>query len=1680
MKKVILLTTVLLLSISFLSAQEWVRNLDEEKRSRGELTLYDYSKAFDEFWAPYNVVEGYYMENGEREKAPYWKLFKRWEHYWTNRVDPQTGAFPETAGSDIFEKYMAKNAANKASSGNWTNLGTNNSNGGYAGIGRLNCVAFHTNSNILYVGSPSGGLWKSTNAGTSWSVLTDANSVLGVSDIVVIPGSPDVIYIATGDRDGGSAWSMSGGQSNDNNSIGILKSTDGGITWNTTGLSWTASQRRTINRLLLDPSDATKQTLLAATSVGVYKTNDGGSNWSQLTSTHFIDLEYKPGLPSYIYGSTMSGDIHRSTDSGASWNAELTTNYYRTELAVTQSHSGYVYAVIANSGGGLAGVFKSTDSGDNFSQTYAGNTIGNNILGYYCTGSGDINAGQGDYDLCIAADPTNANIIYIGGVNTWKSTNGGTSWSNSNMWTSGITYNPCFSPVVHADKHFLAFQNGTSTLFECNDGGLYKTTNGGSSWTDLSNGMVISQIYRLGVSQSSSTHMMTGLQDNGSKAYVNGSWQDVIGGDGFECAIDPNNTATQYGSLYYGRFKRTTNTWSTSGTDITSDGSNPINNIDETGYWVSPFSIDPNNSNTLYVGLKNVWKSTNQGDAWTKISPWTTSTTLRSMAIAPSNSDYIYAATQTSFYRTSDGGTNWSGNLAGSLPTGSGYITYIAVKANDPQTVWVSLGGYNSYGVYESTDGGSTWTNISTGLPSLPVMSIVQNKQNTNQNELYVGTDVGVYVKVGAGNWTSFMSGLPNVFVPELEIYYDNSTPTNSRLRAATYGRGLWESELYTPTAPPTADFVASTTTPANSTELVVFTDQSTNAPTTWSWSFTPNTITYHSGTSSSSQNPIVTFNQNGPYSVSLLITNSQGADTETKTDYLRMGSPGLWTGTTNSEWNTDTNWDNHIVPTSTTDVTIPSSASNWPTHTGDFTMGLTCNSLHLATSAQLTIGGNLTIPTGKQLVCAANSILNIEGNWTNDGVFDPGTGTVNFIGNNSSQINIPFSGNSMLIDEDFATWPGSWNGNIGTGNGQFSQQNTNAAGGSSPEVRFLWVNSTTTKRLYSDPVNTSGQTSLTLDFKHYVDDYDNSGSYTLKVEYSTDGNNWYDSDWTLSPSANVGPAQVSTTLNSTSHGVGTSTYYIAFTITGNLNNIDYWYIDDVQLYYPSTNDVTFHNLSITKNNAEVNANGEGSILINNNFSIKPNAFFTNPANVTITATGNTTIEADATGSASFIQSASSFMANVQTYLTQDEWHYISSPVSNQPISPEFINTSSNPLPSATDFYKFDESDSMWRNIKDASGNLNATFETNMTMNRGYALAYTDNNYTKTFSGSLNAINQSSTMSKTASPGAEGWNIKGNPFPATVAANNNADASNNLLLTNGPALDDQYEAIYLWDSDDYLTINHVSDATYISPTQAFFVKAASNGASFVVNTNHQKHNAATFYKNGNSLPRFTISLTGPQGNSNHTQIAFVSGSTKGLDPGYDARKFKANPNIALYSILVDDDGGDYAIQSIPQLSGQHVKLGVDAGQTGYFTFSDVVMENMTGQTVYLEDKDLGMFVNLNTTPEYVFSIPQIGSYESRFELHFGGTITDIEELGTDENPISIFSKNNEILLQNMGNQAFEGSVQFFTLTGQLIDIRSIIIEANSNTKVSYNYASGIYLIQFVSDKVVVSKKFVVE
>jgi len=742
---------ILLISIFFsinVFGQQWVDMMNDPNYN-----FYYIQKEFNKYW------EGKTIEKGKG-----FKQFKRWEYFMESRID-SSGRIPNPSASwQVYKSILAQKFQSKSTPvADWKFIGPSDIPTNKGGAGRLNCIEFHPNNpNIMFVGAPSGGLWKSTDGGLTWVTNTDYLANIGVSDIAIDPVNPNNMYLATGDGDAGDTYS-----------IGILKSIDGGNSWDTTNISWAVNNARRITKIIIDPTNP--QRLFAATTYGIYRSTDSGNNWNQIKGGSYKDIKFMPGNSSVIYIATPS-TIHKSTNGGDSFSVlsfgNISLNISRIMLAVTPDDPDYLYVVGGkSSNNGFAGLWLSTDAGS----TFVLQVDTPNILGWSKDGSDS--GGQAWYDLAIAASPTNKNVVYVGGVNVWVSSNSGLNWTQVGNWKAagGI-------PYVHADIHSLEFSSTVNNkIYACTDGGLFITTDNGNSWTDYSNGLEIAQIYGMGISATQAHKIMTGWQDNGSN-YLNGStWKRVIGGDGMKCLIDYSDNYIMYGSLYYGRFKRTTNggvKWR-----------NIYKDIPETGNWVTPFEIHPTNPQTIFMGYNNLWKSTDRGYNWTNITNQSGSTKINAIAISPSNPDYIYIAKNANIYRTKNGGSTWA-NVSSGLSYGR--ISSIVVHATNPEKVWVTKSGYYSgKKVFYSDHAGLGWLNISGSLPNIPVNCIVY--ENASQDGIYIGTDVGVYYKDSTmSDWIPFIDYLPNVIVNEMEIFY----PEN-KIIAATYGRGVWESYTY-------------------------------------------------------------------------------------------------------------------------------------------------------------------------------------------------------------------------------------------------------------------------------------------------------------------------------------------------------------------------------------------------------------------------------------------------------------------------------------------------------------------------------------------------------------------------------------------------------------------------------------------------------------------------------------------------------------------------------------------------------------------------------------------------------------------------------------------------------------------------------------------------------------------
>lgn len=825
--------------------------------------FYDVQKAAKAYFKEYEREKQTEINKGKTDEANDveaggYEQYKRWEAFMEPRVYPSGNLSLPSQTWKNYQDYLNQNNSgaklgnNMIASSTWTAMGpfgamTSSACGLPRKAGRENFITFHpTIPTTYWAGAPAGGLWKTTNDGTTWTTTTDNLAVIGCSDLAIDPTNPNIMYLATGDGDAGDTYC-----------IGVLKSIDGGNTWNPTGLVWTVNQQRAMRRLIINPSNT--QILIAASSAGIWRTANGGTTWTQVSTIDAYDLEFKPTDPNTVYaGGGATATTHAfylSTNGGTSFavvsNGIPTTACTRINIAVTAADPNYVYVLRSNTSYNFGGLYRSVASGTIFtSQSTTPDVICN-----ACTGVAGGN-GQGWYDLALGANPLNRDEIVAAGVNHWKSIDGGATWNIIGCWNS-VGANP---PYVHADVHEVEYNSG-GIPYTCNDGGIYKYT--GTAWTDLSSPMNISQQYHIGLSGTTADYWITGHQDNGSNIFNGTTYDARQCGDGMDCFIDRTNNNNAFCAGPNGAYYRSTNagiTWNTATTGLTGGT-----------YWVSPWKQDPIAAGTVYGSRLQLWKSTNLAVSWAQAGniPGNAAQGVIEFAIAPSNNDVIYVIHgNTGVYKTTNATAatpTWA--ATGALPAVQ--ATYIAIKATDPNTAWVVFSGYTAgTKVYKTINGGTTWTNVSTTLPNLPVNCIVYEPGSNDR--VYVGMDVGVYyVDNSNPNWTAYNTGLPNVPVFDMEI-----SPINpGKLYAATYGRGTYKVDVVA-VAPPVSSFTiaaASFCTGQN----IQFNDLSTNAPTSWSWSVTPAAgVTINTA---ASKNPTISFANPGTYTVSMVATNGVG-----------------------------------------------------------------------------------------------------------------------------------------------------------------------------------------------------------------------------------------------------------------------------------------------------------------------------------------------------------------------------------------------------------------------------------------------------------------------------------------------------------------------------------------------------------------------------------------------------------------------------------------------------------------------------------------------------------------------------------------------------------------------------------------------------------------------------------
>lgn len=729
-------------------------------------------------------------------------FIERWKWYWRQHLDDNGYIIPATRDYREWQKMqdVSKSKTDRTTAASvWTfqgpdSSGSFNASGLGAGIGRINTIAFHpTDTNIFWVGTPGGGAWRTNNNGASWACMTDGLPPVGVSAIVINPLNPNTVYLCTGDRDGGAT-----------SGIGILKSYNGGASWFIApGMIWADSDYVTANSMLINPQDT--NTLILATTTGIFVSHSGGNNWTEQKSGDFWQLLYKPGDTGIVYAASYGGwvydsgwvyvnsEVFRSTNAGTTWNQTSSfvgTN--RVTIAVTPANPSLL-KVISSSGtspnnNGYEGIYTSYDNGATFRRTDSGSCAHNLFYGYGGPGCG----GQGSYTLPLAISPVNENELYTGGVNGWHSTDSGHNWILQTEWDTIVNGGVV---TVHADKHTLAFNPlQPDKLYEVNDGGVfcaYHPASGGV-WQDLTNRMGIGAFYRVGVS-SIASFVMAGAQDVGVKVIHPGLYEEAGDtSDGMQCQLDPIDSAIGYFSFQFGSIYRIPVTDSFPMLSETNISMNIAGgSVDATGAWVTPFIIEPSCHTCLLAGYKKIYRTIDQGNSWTAISgAWATNPFSR-IAVSLSDSNTIYAVESygRNVFYTHNLGATWTA-ISDPMPTGNRSISDLRVDPLDSSHIWITIDGYGGNHVmqwYKNTG----WSALDSALPDVPVLCFEIDYQS---RDMYVGTDIGVFYRdTTMTSWQYFGTGLPAVQVTDLEINYGTQ-----EIWAATYGRSLWKAPKHT------------------------------------------------------------------------------------------------------------------------------------------------------------------------------------------------------------------------------------------------------------------------------------------------------------------------------------------------------------------------------------------------------------------------------------------------------------------------------------------------------------------------------------------------------------------------------------------------------------------------------------------------------------------------------------------------------------------------------------------------------------------------------------------------------------------------------------------------------------------------------------------------------------------
>ncbi|MGB2157597.1 MAG: hypothetical protein ACPHX0_03930 [Flavobacteriales bacterium] len=711
------------------------------------------------------------FESDARLRGTGLKQLERWSH-WQAMRGGQTQRVPASSWWQESADARAQGPQNDAPT--WTYVGPVSETAVpvHGGAGRINkLIPFPGQPDRWLACAPSGGLWQTTDGGQSWSVFgMDALAALGASDAWIDPNDLDHVWLATGDSNGGDTYS-----------IGILETWDGGTTWTPLSLGLSVENQQRLHVLRAHPSEVGR--FWVGGDLGLFTTDDGGETFAlQSFGSAVRDIAW---MSDSIVVLALEGQgLARSADGGASWTFPTLPSDLesvgRIQIAA-ESWNGStsrdtLYAVAGHDlQQNFLGFWRSADAGVSW-EAMSTKASGPNLLGVAVDGTD--NLGQAFWDLCLKVNPNNVEHVLVGGINLWSTMDGGQNWTCELHWQGASS-----ALRTHADQHDLLWLDNGDVVVS-NDGGVFRWDDSGVC--DLSAGLQITQAYALGMHPSQPGRLVLGSQDNGTSLQTPLQRARVLDGDGFDCFFSGNTTDTLYASAYYGLLYRSAD----GGRTMTQVANyfGETGSVNEVGAWHTPFQPHPAVPGRIVAAKKSLHHSDDGGESWTS---WSGTGEVRCTALALSSSDpevVLLAKNSTLYARDGAEGFVEVDGLPG-LHIGD--VSYAQSGAN--QEWWVAFAGYEGDAkVWRTTDGGTSWINLSAGLPNLPIHCLLE----LTDGSWMCGSDLGVHLWSEESQiWTMYGAGLPLTPVTDLE-----EDMTLNRIVAGTYGRGAWTAQL--PSAP--------------------------------------------------------------------------------------------------------------------------------------------------------------------------------------------------------------------------------------------------------------------------------------------------------------------------------------------------------------------------------------------------------------------------------------------------------------------------------------------------------------------------------------------------------------------------------------------------------------------------------------------------------------------------------------------------------------------------------------------------------------------------------------------------------------------------------------------------------------------------------------------------------------